>query len=62
MWEKTGHKIDWEGTEVLYKERNFIKRKFKEGIAIKKHKLDRLMNKKEEIKVIADMWEELLIR
>ena len=55
----TGHNIDWENTKVLCKEQNHIKRKFKEGLEIKKCK-GRTMNKKEESKIISDIWENVL--
>ena len=55
----TGHNIDWKSTKILFKEKNYIKRKFKEGLAIKKCE-GHTMNKKEETKIISDMWENLL--
>ena len=55
----TGHNIDWKNTKVLFKEQNHIKRKFKEGLEIKKCK-GRTMNKKEETKIISDILENVL--
>ena len=55
----TGLSIDWENTKVLCKEQIHIKRKFKEGLEIKKCK-GRTMNKKEESKIISDIWENVL--
>ena len=55
----TGHNIDWKNTKKLFKEKNYIKRKFKEGLAIKRCE-GHTMNKKEETKIISDMWENLL--
>ena len=56
---QTGHQAKFNDVKVLYKENNFAKRKFKEAIAIKKHKCN-LLNKKEEIKILSDAWENLL--
>ena len=43
----------------MTKEKHFSKRKFKEALAIKKNN-DSLLNKKEEKKVISNIWENLL--
>ena len=41
---------------ILYKENDFRERKFKEAVAIKKIGQNETMNKKEEVKVISDIW------
>ena len=46
---QTMHKANFDDVEILNKESNFIKRKFKEAIAIKKNNAP-LLNKKEKIK------------
>ena len=55
----TGHNTDWKSPKILFKENSFIKRNFKEGLAIKRCE-GHSMNKKEETKIISDMWENLL--
>ena len=58
----TKHEIDFDNAEILYKEGNYAIRKMKEGIAIKRHQYEKhqLMNKKEEIKSLSEVWEGLL--
>ena len=53
------HNIVFDNAEILHKERNFQKRKFKEAIAIKKQSMS-LLNKKEEIKTLSNIWENIL--
>ena len=35
---KTGHVIDWENTEIMYREQNYLKWKFRENVEIKRCK------------------------
>ena len=51
-------RANFDDVEILNKESNFIKRKFKETIAIKKNNAP-LLNKKEEIKAISNVWENI---
>ena len=53
------HNIIYDSAEILHKERNFQKRKLKEAIAIKKQSMS-LLNKKEEIKTLSNIWENIL--
>ena len=56
---ESNHNINFDDVEVLYREMNFQKRKFKEAIAIKKHN-NQLLNKKEEVKALSNIWENLI--
>ena len=56
---QTNHEADFDDVKVLFRERNFRMRKFKEALAIKEHKTN-LLNKKEEIKLLSNVWENLL--
>ena len=56
---QTMHKANFDDVEILNKESNFIKRKFKEAIAIKKNNAP-LLNKKDEIKAISNVWENII--
>ena len=56
---QTMHKANFDDVEILNKESNFIKRKFKEEIAIKKNNAP-LLNKKEEIKAISNVRENII--
>ena len=56
---QTMHKANFDEVEILNKESNFIKRKFKEAIAIKKNNAP-LLNKKEEIKALSNVWENII--
>ena len=47
---------NWKKVEILAKENNIVKRKFKESVAISQEKKDNLLNKREEGKVISDIW------
>ena len=51
---QTKHNIKFDEVKILYRESNFSKRKFKEGLAIKKSELE-LLNKKEEIRSLTNM-------
>ena len=42
--------------EILTKENNIVKRKFKEGVAVTPEINDNLLNKNDERKVISDIW------
>ena len=53
------HKTNFDEVEILNKESNFIKRKFKEAIAIKKNNAP-LLNKKEEMKALSNVWENII--
>ena len=53
------HTADWENVKILHKETNFIKRKFKEALAINEN-LNNVLNKKEEVKAISNIWENLI--
>ena len=53
------HTVDWDNVEILYRENNFRRRKFKEAIAINKN-INGVMNKKEEVKVLSNIWENLI--
>ena len=56
---QTNHEAEFDDVKVLFRERNFRMRKFKEALAIKEHKAN-LLNKKEEIKLLSNVWENLL--
>ena len=56
---QTMHKANFDDVEILNKESNFFKRKFKEAIAIKKNNTP-LLNKKDEIKAISNVWENII--
>ena len=47
---------NWKKVEILAKENNIVKRKFKGSVAISQEKKDNLLNKREEGKVISDIW------
>ena len=53
---ESGHTPNWEQTEIVTKENNLVKRKFKESVAITQEDRFNLLNKKEERKVISDVW------
>ena len=53
------HKANFDDVEILNKESNFIKRKFKEAIAIEKNNVP-LLNNKEEIKAVSNVWENII--
>ena len=55
----TNHNIDWDNIVVLSNENDFRKRKFKEPVAIRKW-TNKTMNKKEEVKTISSIWENLI--
>ena len=46
--------------EILAKENNIVKQKFKESVAILQEKKDNLLNKIEERKVISDIWSAII--
>ena len=56
---KYNHTADLENVKIIYKETNFVKRKFKEALAIYEN-LESVMNKKEEVKAISNIWENLI--
>ena len=54
------HQADWNNAKIIKKESNHNKRKLKEAIAIKNIPKNELMNKKEEIKVLSSIWENVI--
>ena len=54
------HTPNWKEIEILARENNILKRKFKESVAISQEKKDNLLNKKEERKVISDIWSAII--
>ena len=50
------HTPIWKKVEIIAKENNIVKRKFKESVAIMQERKDNLLNKKEGRKVIRDKW------
>ena len=54
------HTPNWKEIEILARENNIVKRKFKESVAISQKKKDNLLNKKEERKVISDIWSAII--
>ena len=45
---------------MLARENNIVKRKFKDSVAISQEMKDNLLNKKEERKVISDIWSAII--
>ena len=56
---QTKHKMKFNEVQILNRENNKEKRRFKEAVAIKNSKIE-LVNKKEEIKVLSEVWENML--
>ena len=56
---QTNHEANFDEVKVLHKERDYKKRKFKEALEIKKYKSN-LLNKKDEIQILSNVWENLL--
>ena len=54
------HTPIWEMVEIIAKEGNIAKWKFKESVAITQEKKNNLLNKKEERKVISDIWSAII--
>ena len=54
------HTPNWKEAEILAKENNIVKRRFKENVAISQEEKDKILNKKEERKVISDIWSEII--
>ena len=54
------HTPNWIELEILAKENNIVNRKFKESVAVSQEKKDNLLNKKEERKVISDIWSTII--
>ena len=54
------HTPIWKEVEIIAKENNIVKRKFKESVAITQERKDNLLNKKEERKVISDIWSAII--
>ena len=52
----TGHSPVWDDVRIICRENNWKKRKFKETARVTSHKEKQLMNKKDERKTIADLW------
>ena len=57
---KSRHTPNWKEIEILARENNIVKRKFKQSVAISQEKKDNLLNKKEERKVISDIWSAII--
>ena len=53
---ESGHTPNWKKVEILAKENNIVKRKFKGSVPISPETKDNLLNKREERKVISDIW------
>ena len=51
---------NWKEVEILAKENNIVKRKFKESVATLQGKKDNRLNKKEERTVISDIWSAII--
>ena len=51
---QTNHEANFNDVKVLYKEKDFRKRRFKEAFTIKKHKSN-LLNRKEEIQLLSNV-------
>ena len=54
------HTPNWKEVEILAKENNIVRQKFKESVAILQEKKDNLLNKIEERKVISDIWSAII--
>ena len=50
------HKPNWNEVEILAKENNIVKQKFKESVEISEEKKDSLLNKNEE----SNIWTEII--
>ena len=53
------HTPNWKEVEILAKEKNIGKQKFKESAATSQEKKDNLLNKKEE-RVMSDIWSAII--
>ena len=53
------HEINWDDAEILDRDNNYQRRKFKEAVAINKNK-ENILNKKEEIKTISYIWDDII--
>ena len=53
---ESGHTPNWEEVEILAKENNIVKRKFKESVTTMQVKRINAFNKKEDRKVMSDTW------
>ena len=56
----TKHEINWNDANVIDKENNMVKRKLKEAIKIRNSPQASLMNKKEECKILSNIWDSIL--
>ena len=54
------HTPIWKEVEIIAKENNIVKQKFKESVAIMQERKDNLWNKTEERKVISDIWSAII--
>ena len=50
----------WDDVKIIYRENNWKKRKFKEAARIISHNKEQMMNKKDEIKKISNLWNVVL--
>ena len=55
----TNHVINFDDVTIIDKESDYNKRKFKEALAIKRSSTP-LLNKKEKIRILSHIWENLL--
>ena len=53
------HEIKWDDAEIIDRDKYFKRRKFKEAVAINKSK-ENILNKKEEIKTISYIWDNII--
>ena len=56
---EVGHQPKWKEVNIICKENNIVKRKWKEAAFILRNK-DYLLNKKEEIKNLSSIWEPII--
>ena len=54
------HTPIWKNVEIIAKENNIVKGKFKENVGIGQERKGNLLNKKEERKVINDIWSAII--
>ena len=52
----TVHSPAWDDVRIFYRENNWKKRKFKEAARITSHNKGQLMNIKDQIKTISNLW------
>ena len=52
----TSHSPAWDEVRIIYRENNWKKRKLKEAAIITSENKEQLMNKKDERKLISNLW------